>query len=365
MMPRTARLTTVLAAALLLAACSNKLDQTAKQRVFSPEDPSADIQRANEELKVGEAATDGALWSRLWKMDRLEATHRIGAHKSKANVHFKWTRASRTVELTEDQLFETQKDGSFHATVTNDQDSGFEYFWANGKAFSRGRYGPFHERRTDRAQQDAFRDQGTSGLRTFFDLFKRKLHGAPLGTDSGRTRFALSLGEPWGPELPPDPTKPVFGQTREQGKEGFKAGPDDDTARRLELEGLEEPTKVSGEIVVDDSGVIVKANVKAKFKVAPAQNAAPALLDVEVVYDLKAEDSIRIAAPTDVVTMKLPHAVNDPLWFTRSGATAVKDEEDEADSKVDEHADEEAAPSAAPAPKNKAAAPPAKPASKP
>jgi hypothetical protein len=353
MRPRLRPFQTVLLLTLLAGGCSNKLDQAARQRVFSPEDPSADIQRANEDLKVADAASDGALWSRLWKMDRLEATHRIGGHRSKANVHFKWTRNGRTVELTEDQVFETQKDGSFHATVTNDQDSGFEYVWANGHAFSRGRYGPFHERRTDRAQQDSFRDQGTSALRTVFGLFQRRLHGATLGDSSKGTRFALSLGDPWGPAAPADLTKPVYGMARVPGKDGLQPGPDEDTARRLELDNLEEPTKVNGEILVDDSGVILKANVKAKFKVAPAQNAAPAMLEVEVTYDLKEDEKVHISPPTDVVTMKLPHAVNDPLWFTHSGS-AAHDEEDEVDAKVDERADDEA-----PAPKTAKAPAPA------
>jgi hypothetical protein len=347
---RTHSLLRLLPLGLLLAVgCSNKLDQAAKARVFSPEEPTPDIQRAGESLQVADAATDGAVWDRLWRMDRLEVTHRIGSHRAHGTAHFKWTLGDHVVDLGEDQLFETDTAGYFHATETNTQDSGLEFIWTEGKAYARNRYGPFHERRTDRAQQDTVREQATSALRTVFELCGRRLHGSPAGPGhfNGRagTRFTLSLGPAWGPLddslVPP----PVFGQARTGPHDPLKAGPDPDTAHRLAFDSHEEPVRVSGEILVDDSGVIVKANLKSRFQMFEKGAAAPALLDLEVTYELEPKAGVKIAAPKDVVSLKLPHVVNDPLWFTRTnGATAVHDEEEEREKKIEEGRTEEEAP---------------------
>ncbi len=360
------RLRVTVLVALVALACSNKLDQAAKARIFSPEEPPSDLQRAAETLPIDKLVTDGAVWSRVWQMDRLEVTHRIGPHKAHASVHFRWTRAGRTVELTEDQSFETSADGQFHATLTNDQDSGFEYVWAGGKAYARGRYGSFHMRRTDRAQQDAVREQATGALATVFRLLRRRAHASAAGSHeaAGRPaeRFLLSLGAPWGPEEPHDATRAVYGQSRESGKEGLHPGPDEDTARRLELDALEEPQQLSGEIVVDPSGVILTCVVRAQFTV-PEPTSGGATLELDANYNLLPQSTLTITPPKDVVTVKLPHAVNDPLWFTRSSATAKEDEEEDKDSRVEERTDDEGpsparqAPSKVPPPADKLPAP--------
>ncbi len=356
----------VLLPALALA-CSSRTDQAARNRIFSPEEPPSDVQRAAEPIQVDDAGTDGAVWSRIWRMERLEVTHRIGPHKAHATIHFKWSRAGRVVELTEEQSFETNAEGEFDAIDTNDQDSGFEYVWAGGKAYARSRYGSFHPRRTDRAQQDVVREDATSGLRTVFGLLRREAHGSPAGTHdaAGRpaTRLLLSLGNSWGPEAPADMFHPTYGLAREPGKDALHPGPDEDTARRLELDTREQPERLSGEIEVDPSGVILQAVVRAQFKV-PEPGSDGARLDLDLNYTLLPDVSVTISAPKDVVMAKLPHAVNDPLWFTRtSGASAREEEEEEArDSRIEEGRDEEAptgtrAPTKVPPPPEKLPAP--------
>lgn len=338
----------VVAVALVLAAgCSNKLDQAAKARIFSPEEPAADIQRAAESIQVPDAASDGALWDRLWRMDRLEVTHRIGAHRAHGTVHFKWSLGDREVALGEEQLFETDAAGDFHATSTNTQDGGLEFIWTDGKAYARNRFGPFHERRTDRAQQDTVREQATSALRTAFELFGRRLHGTAAGTGHSNghsgTRFTLSLGPAWGPVDDSTAPPPVYGQTRATPHDPLKPGPDADTAHRLAFDQHEEPVRVSGEILVDESGVILKASLKSHFQMFEKGAKTPALLDLDITYDLEPKSAITIAAPKDIVALKLPHVVNDPLWFTRANAAApAHDEEDEKDSRIEEgRADDE------------------------
>ena len=234
-----------------------------------------------------------------------------------------------------------------------------------GKAFARGRYGPFHVRRTDRAQQDAFRDLATSAVRTVFGLCKRRLHGTAAGTSQLRgrpvTRYSLALGPAWGPQDHNDSPPPIFGQARMPGKDGLRPGPDEDTAHRLELDEREEPEKVSGEISVDRSGVIVKGSIKARFKVPEPQPHSGAALELEVTYELQ-PGAQPIEAPKDVLTMKLPHAVNDPLWFTASNAAAPAKEDEEDQDTGDEDTASPAPAKTAPARSAPGKTAPAKPA---
>lgn len=340
-------------APLLLAAgaalgCGNKLDEAAKARVLRPEDPPPDVQRAAQALDIDDAATDGALWDRLWRMDRLEVTRRIGAHKAHGTVHFKWTLGDRAVELTETQALETDASGQFHASVMNDQDTGFEFIWTGAKAYAKARYGAYHERRIDRAQQDSIRDQATSALPTVYELFQHRLHASIAGDGrfAGRdgTRFTLALGSTWGPKATSEPPAPVYGLVRDGEKGELHPGPDADTARRLAFLRHEEPEKVYGEILVDRTGVILKANLRARFKMAEESRGSPAILELDLSYELEPK-AVAIAPPKDVVALKLPHAVNDPLWFLRSApAAAAHDEEEERESRLEDSAADDAAP---------------------
>src|SRR4051794_13007623 len=110
--------------AIALAACSDPADRAAKARIFSPEEPAPDVQRAQQKIAVSEASTNAAVWARIWRMDRLEATRRLGGHRATTTSTWKWTRGSRIVTLVEDARFETDATGNFHSTLTNDQDAG-------------------------------------------------------------------------------------------------------------------------------------------------------------------------------------------------------------------------------------------------
>jgi hypothetical protein len=270
-----------LAALALLAGCTDKVDRLAKERIFSPEEPAAELQRAKAPLAVKDAATDPAVFKRLLTMDRLEATRRLGGHRATTTLRLKWTRAGRTVTLAEEDRLQIDAEGRFRATSTNDEDAGLEVVWVDGKAFARSRYGPFRTRRIDRAQQDEWRNQATPGLATTYALFGRRLRLAPLGsgTRGGRPgeRFSFVLGEPWGePDARADVPPVSFGQQRIAGEEGLKAGPDADTARRLDFEQRRVPESVSGELFVDEAtGVVLQASARSRRRRMPSPASPP------------------------------------------------------------------------------------------
>lgn len=329
---RTLALVALVAA---VAGCADPADRAAKARIFSPEEPAEDLQRAKEPLAVRDAATDPAVFRRLLTMSRLEATRRLGAHRATTTVQFRWTRAGRTVALTEKDELVTDASGQFRAVTTNDQDAGLEVVWVDGRAYAKSRYGPFRARRMDRAQQDAWRDRATPALGTIDGLFQRRLHLSPLGpADKGgrpALKFALLLGEPWGPDGSPRGLPPMsFGHFRVPGEDKARAGPDPDTARRLDFERRRVPEKVSGELLVDEAtGVVLAATVKARFNVPGLPQEPAAALDLEVAFDVVPDASARVAAPADVTQARLAHAVNNPLWFLGDGAAPARAEEDE------------------------------------
>jgi hypothetical protein len=331
-----------LALALLGAACSDAADRAAKARIFSPEEPATEVVRAREPIDPAALGTDAAAWNRVWKMDRREVTERIGAHKARSDVTFRWSRGGRAVSLKEEQKFETDAAGGFRARLTNDQDAGLEFVWAGGKAFARGRYGEFRPRRVDRAQHDAWRDQATAAPRTLWDLFGRRLRGVAAGTTThaGRParRYTLELGEPFGPEAPPEDLPPVmYGLVKDPSGEKLVPGPDADTGRRLEFEHRHVPERIVGQVLVDErTGVLLKVESKSRFTM-PGEGALTAVLELELGYALEPAGSLVIEVPKGLEPPRLLHAVNKPLWFLGDEASqagtdpAAEPREDEPD----------------------------------
>lgn len=346
---RAPRRVRTLAAALIAVAgaCTDPRDLAAKERIFSPEEPAPEIQRAKESIAVGQASTEAVVWTRIWTMDRAEATRRIGAHRATTTTEWKWTRGQRTVSLVEDARFETDAKGDFHTTLTNNEDAGIEFVWADGRAYARGRYGPFRARRIDRAQQDRWRDEGTGALASLFRLFDRRLRASPLGAgrhgDRNGQRFALMLGDPWG-EAPPvrDVPPTVYGLMKAGDK--LQTGPDEETARRVEFDTRRRPERVTGELLVDEvTGVILKARAKARFSVPGVGKDPESALDVELSFDLAPDDKVAVAAPSNVTAPRMPHAVDEPLSFlgadaprsAKAGAKGDKPEREDDDDAAD------------------------------
>ena len=100
------------------------------------------------------------------------------------------------------------------------------------------------------------------------------------------------------------------------GQPGAGRGPDPDTARRLEMWEKEEPTRVSGALVVDaQTGVALGGDLQGHFRIPGSQGSA-AELDVHSVLTVSAvgkDPGVR--APQYEPEPSVPHAVKDPLRF--------------------------------------------------
>lgn len=325
------------ARALLLAlcACADPVDQAAKARIFSPEEPAEDVLRAREAIAADRAGMDAAVERRILRMDRLEAARRLGAHKAVTTVKFAWIREGRTVALAEKHELAVDAEGQFRAVSTNDQDAGLEVVYAGGRAYVKSRYGPFRLRRMDGAQQDAWRDRATPAAATLSGLLGDRLRlsdAKPVRVkDRPARRWALGLGDaPAGvpaAELPPLP--PVaYGRYRAPGEDKLLPGPDPDTARRLQFGERRTPQAVSGSLLVDDAtGVLLALDAKARFEVAAADG-APARLDLELALEVSPEAKVAVEAPAEVAAERIAHAVKEPLWFLGASAPAASKPED-------------------------------------
>lgn len=325
-------------ALLMAGGCTAEEDRAAKARIFSAEDPSPDLLRAAEVLDVTQASSDPTVWTRLLHMDRLESTRRIGAHQTQAQVKFHWSRDKEDVKLAEKYEFVTDAAGHFKTTIENDQDAGLEFVWAQGRAFARSRYGPFRERRIDRAQHDAWRNRATGSLREVFDLFDGRLNARAKGPGKhqGRTaqRFAFVLEDQSGlapvvDNLPPR----VFPKVPDASGE-LVTGPDDDTARRIAFARNKVPQSASGHVLIDEAtGVILEARLEGSFIVpdqsSDAQPGPGARLKISVDFELTPKTEVAISPPEKVVSTEIPHGLQDPLGFLGDAAPRPAAAEDD------------------------------------
>lgn len=341
-------------------ACKNRSgDEAARARIFSPEQPVGETAQAKERIDARALGTDPNLAKRVLHMPQSEVEARLGAHKAQQRVQFAWFRGpglpdgGSEVSLSEETTLQQAPGGDFSVRLANDHNQGLELVWVKGEVFVKSLYGPFHKRRTDRTDVQRIREQAMSGLSTFDRLARGlKLKSAGETSADGRsvvrytvTGFGARAGEKEKSELP----------AVEYPETSGKPGPDPDTARRLELWDKEEPTEVSGTLVVDaETGVPLAADLKGHFKVPSGSNAGPAAelaLHTVLVTSAVGKDP-GLKAPKAEPEPSVPHAVKDPLRFLgkEPGAEPSAAEEPE-----DTETDDEEAP-AAPVPK---AAPPA------
>lgn len=328
------------ALALLAFACTSEADRQAKQRIFSPEDPSPDIVRAAESLDVAGAESTPELWNRLMRMDRLESTRRLGAHEAKTKVTFRWKRAGAVVALTEEAEFATDASGHFKALLTNDEDAGLEFIWTDGRAFAKSRYGPFRERRIDRAQHDVWRNRATGSLQEVFELYDGQLRPRAEGrvAHAGRDarRYSFVLGERFGEAAPERDLPPRVFPKFKNAEGELVTGPDDDTARRIAFAERRIPRSAKGEVIIDDTtGVILKARLEGTFTVADPRIGdavgEEAELVVTVDFLVTPKDGVKISPPEQVVSTAIPHGLKDPLSFLGDAKPAQAPAEPEDD----------------------------------
>jgi hypothetical protein len=317
-----------LAVALCLGfSCKRSEDQAAKERIFSPEEPIGAAAEAKEPLDARKLADDPRLAQRVLHMPRSEIEQRLGAHKAQTRVQFAWFRGpgladgGSEVSLAEETTLSQARDGDFDVRLSNDHNQGFELVWAKGEVFVRGLYGPFRKRRTDRTDVIRVREQALSALPSFDRLargLKLKLAGETVAEGRRVIRYTVTGWGARAAEKDPRDLPPVQYPEPSAGQAGKALGPDPDTARRLELWEKEEPTHVSGTILVDaDTAAPLACDLQGHFKVAPSAKAAPAAeLDLHSVLITQAiGKDPGIATPKWEPEERVPHAVKDPLRF--------------------------------------------------
>lgn len=339
----------------VLASCKRSEDEAARARIFSPEQPVGAAKEAQQPIDPRKLDGDATVAQRVLHMTQAEVEQRLGSHRAQQRVQFAWFRGpglpdgGSEVSLSEETTLLQSTGGDFSVKLVNDHNQGLELVWKGGEVFVKSLYGPFHKRRTDRTDVQRVREQALSGLATFDRLARGlKLKMAGESTAEGRRVVRYSVTG-WGAraaqkeksDLPPV----VYPENR----------PDPDTARRLELWEKEEPTEVSGTLVIDaETGVPLAADLEGDFKVPSQTNAGPAAeleLHTVLVTNAIGKDP-GIKTPQAEPEPSVPHAVKDPLRFLgkEPGAAGPAVEEPE------ETEEEEEAP---------APTPPEKPANKP
>ncbi len=331
-----------LACALALPGCKRPEDAAAKARIFSPEQPVGAQAEALEHLDAHALASDPQLAERVLRMPQAEnrAPPRRPPHREPGLLRLaprargaaaRWRRrclagggAGRGGAAGAER-----ETGIFRCSSRTDHNQGFELIWAQGGAYARGLFGPFHKRRTDRTDPTASREQALSALATFNRLargLKLRLVGDARSAGRSAVEYAVAGSgnapkEKSASDLPP----PVYPEPP-AGQAGKALGPDPDTARRLELREQEQPLALSGNVFIDaETAAPLAAELHGQFRVAPgggkAASAIPAELSLAVsISTTEVGKAIAVRAPAFEPDPSTPHGVKDPLRFLGKNA---------------------------------------------
>lgn len=246
----------------LLGACGKAENEAAKRRVFAREEISSPGGQ--------DVSFDPASRADL-SMGAGEAARRLGPHSLQASASFEWTMDGKKVALSETRTVRLGGAGSFHASVDNDGDQGFDVLKTGGRVFARSKYLPWRERVSDHGQAERLRDETYAGFAAFAALCDWKLALVPDGheTIGGRAAKRFKLAE----------------SARPLGAEVVSAipsidwpsdGPDRAMRRRLEFESGRTLKSLAGRLWVDEaSGVILKAEAQATLTLTPAPEEPP------------------------------------------------------------------------------------------
>jgi hypothetical protein len=322
---------------LVVLSCRRTEDQAAKQRIFSPEEPVGVTAEAREPLDARRLADDGKLAERVLHMPQAEIEQRLGPHRAQTRVQFAWFRGpglpdgGSEVSLAEETSLAQGPGGDFMVRLSNDHNQGFELMWFKGEAFVKSLYGPFRKRRTDRTDVGRIREQAVAALPTFDRLargLKLKLAGESVADGRKVVRYTVTG---WG-------ARTAQKEARDLPPVQYPGNSTDpDTARRLELWDKEEPSSVSGTVLVDaETGAPIACDLQGRFKVAGSSKAGPAaelsLHAVLVTQAVGADPGLK--APKWEPEPSTPHAVKDPLRFlgkapaAEPGAAEPEEEEE-------------------------------------
>ena len=257
-----------LAGACLLG-CKDPVDQAAKKRIFSPEDPPQAVAAASQKLPPEEAADSSAISRRILGMGAAEATERIGPHTYNATITWEWASNGKNVRLKESRELLSGPggvSGDFIARMTNTNEQGVEVMRVGGKVYARSTYGKdgagkLRERRRDRGMAERIRDEASGAVRDFDLIFRGRLKLAAQGTSTleGRTawKYVVSLADAapdTGAKLPPLAVP--------------KNGVDETTKRRQLFYDARTPRSLQGEVYVDAAtSVVIKTRLDGRVGV--------------------------------------------------------------------------------------------------
>ncbi len=320
------------------AGCSDPVDQAAKRRIFSPEDPPQAVASAAETLPPQEVATDPKIARRVLGMSAAEATERLGPHHYSAELSFEWMAKDRSVKLVENRTLLAGAggvDGDFHATIQNSREQGLELIRVDGDVYARNRYGKFRHRARDRGIAERGREEVHGAVREFDLLFRNRLALDPVGTVTHEGRTAWRYEVKLGPEVKTseDASLPPV--------KFAKAGPDETTARRLRFFDHRQPLSLSGEVLVDaETSTVLKAQLDGKLN-APDENDGKVTLRLTLNSQVtEIGKSPKLAAPKDFLPdADKPQGIADAL--DQFGISRAEDEKKSDASAAEEPPDDE------------------------
>ena len=256
-------------ALFVVAACKDPVDQAAKKRIFSPEDPPQAVAAASQRLPPEEVADSPVISRRVLGMGAAETTERIGPHVYTATINWEWTTAGKNVRLKESRELLSGRggvSGDFMARMSNTNEQGLEVMRVAGQVYARSTYGKdgagkFRQRLRDRGMAERMRQEASGALRDFDQLFHGRLKLTAQGTSSleGRTawKYVVSLADA-DPRLDPN-LPPVVAP---------KDGPDETTRRRQRFYGNRTPRSLQGEVYVDaETSVVLRARLDGRLGV--------------------------------------------------------------------------------------------------
>lgn len=290
-------------ASVLLAACHDPVDQAAKARIFSPEDPPKFVTRAADNLEPAHLEQSAEHIRRVFTMSAREASERLGPHTLQSTLEFTWRAGGKVIALDETHALTLGTHGDFAARLDvgdklGDSRQGMEMVRAQGKVFARSRFQKFRERDRDRGAADRDEEQVYDVLGTTYALFDGRIALSPAGeaTVAGRKgyRYQVLLAEKV-PQLPATgspPPPPVAPRT----------GLDPHLVRELDLDRKKEPKSLSGTLTVDaELGVALEAKLSGTLE-APGEGGAPSALKLTVEqHTLKIDPGLVVAPPKDAL----------------------------------------------------------------
>jgi hypothetical protein len=269
---------------LLVSACKDPVDQAAKKRIFSPEDPPQAVAAASQKLPPEEAADSVSISRRILGMGAAETTERIGPHVYAATISWEWSSSGKNVRLKETRELLSGPggvSGDFIARMANTNEQGLEVLRVDGRVFARSTYGKdgagrFRERKRDRGMAERIREEASGALRDVDQIFHGRLKLTAQGTSTieGRTtwKYVVSLSEA-APALPDEKLPPLVTP---------KNGADETTKRRQLFYEARTPRTLQGEVYVDaQTSVVVKVHLDGRVgvKASDAESELHLVLD--------------------------------------------------------------------------------------